>query len=154
MGVFSWPGRNIVGCPEMDKSHEPALKMLDQLHEAMIQGRGDRVVASILDELSGFYPGCFAREEALFASTGYPDREEHRRNHQVLLRQLADLQHRAGIGHLAITYDTMQTMRHWIEKHVNVDDQRAAMHVMEHRSSIPRGFPANSIPAPDLVSAT
>jgi hemerythrin-like metal-binding protein len=121
----------------MDNDHEPALKMLDRLHEAMIQGRGERVVLAILDELNEFYPGYFAREEALLASTGYPDVEGHRRNHQSLLKELAELRRRAGIGHLAITYDTMQTMRGWIEDHVNVEDRRAAMHVMEHRSSIP-----------------
>ncbi|MGA2183415.1 MAG: bacteriohemerythrin [Bryobacteraceae bacterium] len=137
MGVFSWPGRNVVGCPEMDNNHEPALKMLDRLHEAMIQGRGEKVVLAILDELNEFYPVYFAREEALLASTAYPDLEEHRRKHGSLLRALADLRRKAGIGHLAITYDTMQTMRRWVEEHVNVDDRHAAMHVMEHRSSIP-----------------
>jgi hemerythrin len=121
----------------MDNNHEPALKMLDRLHEAMIQGRGEKVVLAILDELNEFYPVYFAREEALLASTAYPDLEEHRRKHGSLLRALADLRRKAGIGHLAITYDTMQTMRRWVEEHVNVDDRHAAMHVMEHRSSIP-----------------
>lgn len=130
----------------MDKNHEPALKMLDKLHEAMIQGRGEKVVAAILEELDEFYPVYFAREEALLAATGYPDREEHCRKHEILLRELANLRRRVGIGHLAITYDTMQTMRRWIDEHVNVDDRHAAMHVMEHRSSIPRGFPEDSIP--------
>ena len=118
----------------MDRNHEPALKMLDRLHEAMIQGYGERVVVSILDELNEFYPGYFAREEALLASSGYPDLEEHRRKHESLLHELADLQRQAALGNLAVTYATMQTMRRWIEEHVNLDDRRAAMHVMEHRS--------------------
>jgi hemerythrin len=120
----------------MDNNHEPALRMLDRLHEAMIQGRGEKVVVAILDELCEFYPACFAREEALFASTRYPALAPHRRKHEFLLQELADLRRRAGLGHLAITYDTMHTMRRWIEEHVNVEDRRAAMHVMEHRSSI------------------
>ena len=49
--VFSWPGRNVAGCPELDKSHEPALEMLDQLHEAMIRGQGPRVIADVLEEI-------------------------------------------------------------------------------------------------------
>jgi hemerythrin len=138
----------------MDTNHEPALKMLDRLHEAMIRGRGARVVVSILDQLSEFYPAYFSQEEALLASAGYPDLEQHRRMHESLLNQLAELRFRAGRGHLAITYDTMQTMRTWIEEHVNVEDRRAAMHVMEHRSSSRRESPADSTPESDRACET
>ena len=137
----------------MDKCHQPALLLLERLHEAMVRGRGDKVIVAILVELDEFYPAYFVREEALLAETGYPDLEAHRRRHRALLAQLAELRRRAGIGHLAITYDTMQTMRRWIEEHVNEEDRRAAMHVMEHRLSTRHGSPADSTPAPDRACA-
>ena len=139
MAVFSWPGLNVVGCPEMDRNHEPALKMLDRLHEAMIRGRGGETVASILAELNEFYPAYFEMEEELLRGSQYPELEEHGRQHQSLLEELAELRRRADAGHLAITYDTMAAMRRWIETHVNVEDRRAALHVMEHRARLPGG---------------
>jgi len=128
--------------------------MLDQLHEAMIRGQGPRVIADVLEELSEFYPRYFAEEEAMMAEAGVPEAEAHRQAHTRLLEELTELRRRAEAGHLAITYDTMQTMRGWIEEHVNVEDRAAATWIMEHRSSTPRESPEDSTREPGRACGT
>lgn len=134
MGVFAWPGMNMVGCPEMDADHLPMLQMLDGLHEAMIQGRGSAVIGQTLEGLADHENEHFSREEGLMARCGYPDLAAHRRAHRSMLAELAILRHRVKAGHLPVAYDTMRTMRRWIGQHINGDDRSAAVYVMGRRS--------------------
>ena len=136
MGLFTWPGVNLVGCPEMDDDHRPMLRLLDRLHEAMIRGRGGAVIRAVLEELAEHETVHFAREEALMSGCGYPGFAEHYKLHQHMLGELEELRWRAAAGHLAIAYDTMQTTRRWVRRHINEDDHRAARHIMVGRSAL------------------
>jgi hemerythrin len=130
MGLFAWPGRHTVGCPEMDGDHLTMLQMLDRLHEAMIQGRGSAVVGRTLEALADHEAAHFEREEHLLEVCGYPGLEEHRGRHRTMLDELDVLRRRARAGHLPIACDTMQTMRRWIRHHIDGDDRAAALYVM------------------------
>jgi hemerythrin-like metal-binding protein len=130
MGLFAWPGRNLVGCPEMDDDHLPMLQLLDSLHAAMIRGRGSAVIGRVLSELAEHEAVHFAREETLMRSCRYPGLSAHARNHQRMLAELEELQWRAAAGHLPIAYDTMQAMRGWVREHMNGDDRSAAQFIM------------------------
>ena len=133
MGLFTWPGANLVGCPEMDDDHRPMLQLLDGLHEAMTRGRGGAVIRAVLEELAEHETAHFAREEALMRCCEYPRLAEHYKLHQHMLGELEELRWRAIHGHLAIAYDTMQAMRRWIRCHINEDDGQAAEHIMARR---------------------
>jgi len=136
MGLFAWPGRNLVGCPEMDEDHLPMLRLLDSLHEAMVRGRSGGVTGKVLRELAEHEAAHFAREEALMGCCRYPGLEEHYRRHQQLLGELEELQWRAAAGHLPIAYDTMQTMRRWVREHMNGDDRAAAQFIVAARRAL------------------
>jgi len=137
MGLFSCLGNNMVGCPEMDSDHRTMLEILDQLHEAMIQGRGGELILVTLDRLAEQESAHFGREERLMQECGYPDLERHRELHLEMLQELAVLRCRARAGHMPIAYDTMQTMRRWIAEHINGEDRSAAKYIMMHRPGDP-----------------
>lgn len=133
MGVFAWPGNNMIGCPEIDNDHLPMLRLLDDLHEAMVPGRGSAVIGPTLEALADHETEHFSRAERLLESCGYPDLAAHREMHHRMLEELATLCRRAHEDHLPIAWDTMQTMRRWIRQHINGDDRAAAVYVMERR---------------------
>ena len=135
MGVFTWPGANLVGCPEMDDDHRPMLQLLDGLHEAMIRGRSGAVIRAVLEGLAEHETVHFAREEALMRSCEYPGLAEHYKRHQQMLGELEELGWRAAGGHLPIAYDTMQAMRRWVRRHINEDDRQAARFIMGSRTA-------------------
>ena len=136
MGVFTWPGVNLVGCPEIDDDHRPMLRLLDGLHAAMVRGRGGAVIRAVLEELAEHETVHFAREEALMRRCEYPGLAEQYKRYQQMLGELEELQWRAAAGHLPIAYDTMQTMRRWIRHHINEEDRQAARHIMGCRSAL------------------
>jgi len=136
MGLFTWPGRNLVGCPEMDNDHRPMLQLLDSLHEAMIRGRGSDVIGGVLSLLAEHEAAHFAREETLMKTCRYPGLSAHARSHQQMLGELEELQWRAAAGHLPIAYDTMQAMRCWVREHMNGDDRSAALFIMGSRLAL------------------
>jgi len=114
------------------------LRLLDGLHAAMVRGRGGAVIRAVLEELAEHETVHFAREEALMRRCEYPGLAEQYKRHQQMLGELEELQWRAAAGHLPIAYDTMQTMRRWIRRHMNEEDRRAAQYIMGCRTVLQR----------------
>jgi hemerythrin-like metal-binding protein len=71
--------------------------MINDLHEAMRQGRGKEVIGRLLDALVDYTGYHFNVEEKAFDTHGYPHAVTHKRAHAELMRTAAELQIRPVI---------------------------------------------------------
>ena len=54
MSFFEWKERMSVGDDMVDSDHQKLIGYLNEMHEAMIAGRGKQVVGEILDKLVAY----------------------------------------------------------------------------------------------------
>lgn len=124
---FPWnPADFSVGVTRFDEDHQRLGDLLNRIHGALTHRRDRVEAAHLLERLLQEARDHFAKEEAALQATDYPDAEEHIAEHQLLLREGADLlrQFQAGsISGLAFP----NFLKHWLIGHIKDSDRKYAV---------------------------
>jgi hemerythrin len=84
----------------------------------------------ILDRLVDYTKVHFAREEKLFAQTGYSDAAAHKQQHDALTRQVLEVQRKYAAGAVAtVSLEVMHFLRDWLINHIQGSDQKYRPHL-------------------------
>lgn len=121
-----WKDSWLVGVQVIDAQHKNLVSLLNQLHHSMSAGHGKDVLGEILGSLVRYTQSHFATEEQLMQKSGYPDFIAHRREHELLTRQVVDFQRDFEAGKAGVTVDVMQFLRNWLQTHIRESDQKYA----------------------------
>ena len=83
----NWNESWLIGVQEVDAQHKNLVSLLNQLHQAMSEGKGKDVLGGILDGLVSYTKAHFSTEERMLEKIGYPDLLEHKRQHIALTKR-------------------------------------------------------------------
>lgn len=122
MPLMSWSDSLSVNVEEINTQHKRLLELINQLHDAMGQGKGREVVGKVLDGLIDYTRTHFAYEERLMVAQVYPSYLKHKVEHDALTKKVLDLQSRFLSGEIVITMEVMNFLKDWLSTHImNVD---------------------------------
>lgn len=122
--IFPWKDEYSVKFPDIDMQHKQLIKLINDLHEAMLGGRGKEALTKIIDELIRYTKTHFAYEEGMLQRRSYAGLAAHREEHRKLTQQVIDIQERFHKGSIAITMDVMSFLKNWLANHIMSSDQR------------------------------
>ena len=129
MPILTWSPKYSVGVASIDEEHKKLIALINELHDAMIAGRGKDVVGKVLDGLVDYTKKHFALEERLFAQTGYPAAAEHKRAHDELTQQVVEIQEKFRSGKtITISMEVMNFLKDWLVDHILGTDQQYTAH--------------------------
>jgi hemerythrin-like metal-binding protein len=134
MGLFAWSDAYSLEHPQIDREHQALFALAEQLHQAMLDGSGAAVLGDLLSRLINYTQVHFSHEEALMRRHHYAGMDAHVAEHRKLTAQVLELQQKYAAGRLAITVETMQFLRTWLEHHIQRSDQLVARHIREHET--------------------
>jgi hemerythrin-like metal-binding protein len=119
---FKWNDAYSVGVATMDEQHKRFFVMINNLHQAMKQGKGADVLGGILNELARYTEYHFSTEEAAMEAGNYPDLARHKDLHNQFIAKVVDFQRRFNAGDRSIIVDAMNAVKEWLISHIqNVD---------------------------------
>jgi len=124
--MFDWKPIYSVGIREIDAQHQNLFRVAEELHSAMMAGKGKVVMARILDRLVQYTHVHFAHEERLMSAAGYPDYAAHKAEHEALTRQVESFQSELRTGQSVITVQVLHFLKTWLERHIVASDQKYA----------------------------
>ncbi len=130
MSLIVWNSELSVGVPSIDNQHKKLVTLLNQLHDAMMGGKGKEVVGPVLKGLIEYTGTHFKHEEDLFARTGYPEAAAHKKEHADLVRKVVEIQEKyetSGPG--ILTIQVMSFLKDWLTKHIQGTDKRYVPHL-------------------------
>jgi hemerythrin len=130
MPLMTWTEKLSVGVGVLDEDHKKLVGMLNGLYDAMQAGHGKDSLGRILNELVQYTKFHFAREEKLFAQTGYAGAVPHKQEHDALTHQVLDVQQKYAAGATAtLSLDVMQFLKNWLISHIQGSDQKYRPHL-------------------------
>jgi hemerythrin len=130
MPLMTWTEKLSVGVGMLDEDHKRLVAMVNELYEAMQAGHGRDSLGRILDGLVRYTREHFAREEKLFAQTGYPATALHKQEHDALTRQVLEVQRKHAAGSATtLSLEVMQFLKNWLIKHIQGSDQKYRAHL-------------------------
>lgn len=121
-----WSDVLSVGIEEIDSQHKVLVGLVNEMHDAIHQRRGSDAVRGILNRLADYTRIHFAVEESLMRILGYPEYDEHKVQHEELIGNMQELQHKVETGTTAIGFELMHFLKIWLTKHIMESDQRYA----------------------------
>ena len=113
-----WDQSWCIGVKEVDAQHQNLVALVNQLHQAMKEGKGKNVLEEILESLVVYTKAHFRDEERMMEQNGYPDLAAHKLEHFALTKKVLDFQSKFRAGGLGMTVDIMQFLSDWLRTHI------------------------------------
>jgi hemerythrin-like metal-binding protein len=124
MAFIKWSDNLSVKVGEIDGQHQKLIALINQLHDAMAQGKGKEAVSSIVQGLVGYAGAHFALEERYFDKFKYPDAASHKQEHAAFVQKIVEFQDKFNKGALTLTLEVMNFLKDWLVKHIQGTDQK------------------------------
>lgn len=122
--LLEWSDSYKVGIQEVDEQHQELVAMLNALHQAIVEHHAKEASRKILDQLADYTRTHFLLEESLMRVTHYPGFDAHKQQHEELIKQVVDLQHKLDTGGATITFELLHFLKVWLAQHINETDKR------------------------------
>ena len=119
MALIEWTDDFSVGVEVFDDDHKILIGMINELHEALNEGRGLDLVEDIFDRLEDYTNTHLSSEESLMESTGYAGYEEHKLAHEDWIKKLQEFKDKYQNEGLILADVAMNQFLHsWLVDHI------------------------------------
>ena len=126
MALFSWNDELNVGNAFIDADHIKLVKLVNDFHDAMEQGRGNEVIGKVLNNLVIYTKAHFNREEAEMQRIKYPRFLAHKQEHDKLIKEVGELQASFVSGKAMLSIKVSKFLRDWLLTHIQQTDKQLA----------------------------
>lgn len=124
MALIAWGAEYSVGIASIDAQHQKLAAMINELNDAMAQGKGKEVLEKILAELVDYTKTHFATEEKLFSTYAYPEAAAHKLKHGELTKKVMQFQQDLHAGKSIMSVEIMAFLKDWLLNHIKGTDIR------------------------------
>lgn len=125
-----WSNQLSMGIEEIDAQHQVLVDLLNQIHDAIQHHQGLEVTGRIVTRLEEYTRIHFAVEESLMRILHYPQYERHKKEHDALIGQLADLREKLENGKTSISFELAHFLKVWLTKHTMDVDKAYTPHFL------------------------
>jgi len=124
MPLIQWDQAYSVSIGSIDNQHKRWIELVNNLHQAMLEGKGKDVLDQTLNAMIDYTKVHFSTEEKLMSQHGYGEFAAHKKLHDQFIERVAQLQQRKDSGEKALTIDVMTTLKDWLINHIQKVDTR------------------------------
>ena len=129
MALLEWKEEYSVNVVQIDEQHRKLFRIINELEEAMSQGKGSQTLDRIFESLIDYTRYHFKFEIDILRSNGYPEAEEHERKHEAMTGQVERLKEEFEQGNAGITIKTRSFLSDWLTKHIQGTDKKYSQHL-------------------------
>jgi len=133
MAYFEWADDLVIDNGAIDKDHRHLVDLVNELHTATSQGRGQEVVANILESLIAYTADHLEREEHLMASFKFPHLDRHKIGHASFIEDLRSLQKKYQAGSITVASQLSTVLRDWLSLHIRRNDKELLKFIKKSR---------------------
>jgi hemerythrin len=131
MALLDWTPSLSVDVSEMDEEHKKLFTLINNLNEAMKQGKAKDELGRVFNELARYTQSHFASEERYLQTVGYPYLAQQRKEHAELLKQVATFKAEYDAGKAMVSVTLMTFLSDWVRSHIQKSDKQYGAWVKE-----------------------
>ena len=130
MPTIAWNETFILGVPEMDEQHRELLDLINSLHRVMMGDDDSRRLADAkaqtIDSLLEYCRRHFESEEEIMRSIGFPDLDDHRKEHQAFVARVVGYREELMTAYAVHASRLIKIMADWVYGHILTSDKKYA----------------------------
>jgi hemerythrin len=124
MPLINWTDSLSVKVGEIDRQHQKLVGMINDLNDAMRQGKGKDVLGKIVNELVAYAATHFKTEEKYFDQYGYPDADSHKKEHADFTKKVSEFKDGFAKGSMGLSIQVMDFLSNWLQGHIKGVDKK------------------------------
>jgi hemerythrin len=132
MELITWKDEFSVNVRAIDEQHKKLLGMINELHAAMIQRKGQEILSQIVDRMLAYASTHFAAEERYMVQFHYLGYLAHKEEHEKFIGKAKDLQQRLNDRTLVLSLEVVTFLKDWLTNHIVGIDKRYGPHFNSH----------------------
>ena len=121
---ISWKPEYSVGIKFIDNEHQKLLGLINRFLTASKDHPSTFYEQEAMEELIDYTQYHFKHEEELMEKHGYPDLEDHKKEHRKMVARVNELSEDYNIRGQEALEDTAGYLKHWLINHIQVVDQQ------------------------------
>lgn len=122
MAFFEWTPALSVGLETVDRQHRMLIGYINELDEAVQQGRSSDTLRRIMVGLRNYTRVHFTFEEGMFKVYGYAEAADHASGHATFVRMIEQFESRQANGDASVARELLDFLKHWLSDHILVED--------------------------------
>lgn len=123
MAYFEWAEDMAIDDGPIDEDHKKLVDLVNELHTATSEGRGQEVVEKVMTELITYTKAHLEREEQIMESLHFPNLANHRIGHNHFAEKLRTLQAKYEAGSMTVASQLSTVLRDWLSLHIRRSDK-------------------------------
>ncbi len=131
MPIMQWDQKFSVGLATIDAQHQKLISYLNELYDAMRQGKGKDKLEKTLQALIAYTSEHFQTEEKLMKQFHYPDAESHFTEHASFVQHAIKFQRDFESGKIMLTTEVMKFLNEWVQNHILGTDKKYSLFFIE-----------------------
>ncbi len=132
MSLIGWNDNLSLHIGEIDRQHQHLVKMVNELNDAMRQGKGKEVLSKTLSGLITYTASHFGTEEKYFKQYEYPATADHKKEHQAFVAKVVDFKEKFEGGRVGLSIEIMNFLSDWLIKHIQGSDKQYGPFLKAH----------------------
>ncbi len=132
MAIAVWSNKFVTGYDEVDKQHQELFRMVNNLHQSILEKKGKEILIKTLDDLANYVVVHFKTEEVLMQKKGYPSLVEHKLIHDKLTKDAIEIIDGYKSGKLVLSITLSKFLGDWIQNHIEIEDMKMINYVKTH----------------------
>lgn len=103
----------------MDDHHKKLFDILNELLDAMKEGRGEEILETQLDKMGSYAKYHFDAEEQLMVTIGYPGLLQQQQAHKAFLDKVSEYNDGVQAGNASFVISNLvTTTKDWLKQHI------------------------------------
>jgi hemerythrin len=128
---ISWKEEYSVGIEVIDKDHKKLLELILEMFKALRSARGGEKASQIINELIDYTVTHFNREEGLLKKHGYPNLEEHQKEHKAMRDKMEKFRKDFDSNSNQVSSEVLRYLQDWLVNHITVTDKEYSAFLIE-----------------------
>jgi len=116
---------------EIDEDHRKLVNIFNILNHAVTEGESPDYLASVLEELINCTVWHFSHEERLMLKYDYEGMEEHKVEHQELIKTAKELQQEILQSDKPVADKDIELLERWLTEHILTYDMRLGAYLSQ-----------------------
>jgi hemerythrin len=132
MALFEWDKSYELGIEEIDNQHKGLVKLINELHQSMLELRTQEIMAKTLADLLEYTIYHFEAEEELMSLISYDNITNHKLQHQKFLREITTFKNDYKAGKKSISMSLLSYLKDWLIHHIQKSDKEFSDNFHNH----------------------
>ena len=126
-----WDDILSVGVDEIDEDHRKLVDIFNILNHSVMERESPDYLAAVLEELINCTVWHFSHEERLMLKHDYEGIEEHKTEHQELIKSAKQLQREILQADKPVADNDIEFLERWLTEHILTSDMKLGSYLSQ-----------------------